>query len=262
MWRGFLDTYADTGVPLQAPMDAAVVITTGLRPSLADALRSVFAQNFSGRIHVLIGLDRPAGEPGAIARVCVERPANCVVQALHPGFCCSAQHGGVHPCGNGGVLRAVLTYLANSRYVAYLDEDSRWHPDHLRLLRAAIPPAEWAYTLRWFAHPESGRPVCVDRWQAVGPDRGVDAEGFGGYVDPNCLMLDKVACEHAIGWWSIPRFEDGTGSDRSLFAYLREYHGSAAVEQPTVYRRLDAADPDFVRRRERIGSAHDAADRC
>jgi len=256
---GFLKTYADPGVSLQSPMDAAVVVHTTLRPSLAAAMRSIFAQSFGGRIHVLVGIDRCTGESDMIERLCAQRPANCVVQVLQPGYSGSARHGGVHPAEEG-VLRAVLTWLANSRYVAYLDEEYRWLPDHLRLLRAAMPPAEWAYARRWFVHPRSGRPVCVDEWESVGPDRGVHAERFGGYVDPNCLMIDKLACEHVITWWTMPRFEDtGTGADRSVFSYLREYHRGEAVEQATVYCPLDPADPLHAARVARMGVRYDAA---
>ena len=49
--QGFLRTYAD--IDLQEPMDAAVVIPTVLRPHLKQALHSIFAQRFPGRIHIL-----------------------------------------------------------------------------------------------------------------------------------------------------------------------------------------------------------------
>ena len=46
---------------IQTPFDVAVVIPTVLRSTLARAVRSVFAQEFDGRIQVLIGVDRPLG---------------------------------------------------------------------------------------------------------------------------------------------------------------------------------------------------------
>jgi len=46
--------------------------------------------------------------------------------------------------------------------------------------------------LRWFVHPQSRRSICVDQWETVGPERGIFQERFGGFVDPSCLMLNKV----------------------------------------------------------------------
>jgi len=47
---------------LQPPFDVSVVMVTVGRPTLVQAVRSVFAQRFNGRIQVLIGIDRWAGE--------------------------------------------------------------------------------------------------------------------------------------------------------------------------------------------------------
>jgi glycosyltransferase involved in cell wall biosynthesis len=140
--QGFLRTYAD--LDLQEPMDAAVVIPTVLRPHLMRALRSVFAQEFVGHIHILVGVDNVKGDLAQIDAVCTERPSNCVVQVFWPGYSTSVRHGGLTPPGDGGALRAVLTYLANSPYVAYLDDDNWWHPGHLAQLRQAVENAEWA----------------------------------------------------------------------------------------------------------------------
>src|ERR1700761_4811134 len=116
---GFLRTYAD--IDLQQTMDAAVVIPTVSRPHLVPALPSIFAQNFPGRIHILIGIDNANGDPGLIDAACASRPSHCVVQVLWPGYSTSVRHGGVTRVRDGGALRSVLTLLANSPYVAYLD---------------------------------------------------------------------------------------------------------------------------------------------
>ena len=68
------------------------------------------------------------------------------------------RHGGLHPAYDGGVLRCVLTYLANSRYVAYLDDDNWWADNHLSSMLAAIKDHHWAYALRWFVHPDTSAP--------------------------------------------------------------------------------------------------------
>jgi hypothetical protein len=200
----FLRHHAEPGTDLQQPLDAAVVMPTLLRPTLLEAVRSIYAQSFQGRIQILIGIDKPEGDPAILDACLAERPPNCVVTLFYPGYSTSVRHGGLHPARDGGTLRSVLLYLANARRVALLDDDNWWHPDHLTHLSAALAGHDWAYALRWFVHPATRRPICIDEWESIGPDQGFFRRQSGGWVDPNCLMLDKLACEPVIRCWSAP----------------------------------------------------------
>jgi hypothetical protein len=102
--------------------------------------------------------------------------------------------------------------------VAYLDDDNWWAPDHLGSLVGAIAGHDWAYALRWYADEQTGRGVGVDRWESVGPDAGVYAKRFGGFVDPSCLLIDAVACEPALRLWCHPLPGDATAmtTDRTV----------------------------------------------
>jgi len=255
--QGFLRTYADTD--LQEPMDAAVVIPTVLRPHLAPALHSVFAQRFPGRIHIMIGIDSIGGDLELIDAACAARPSNCAVQVFWPGYSTSRRHGGLTPPGDGGALRAVLTYLANSPYVAYLDDDNWWDPEHLYQLRRAMDDAEWAFALRWFVQPETRRPVCVDIWESVGPGQGLFKENFGGFVDPSCLMINKVACPRAPQNWNFPLEQDPMSADRSVFAFLSKNHKPRGTGRPSVFYTLNANDGLHSRRLRLMGAAYDEA---
>ena len=258
------------GPDLQAPMAAAVVMPSVLRPSLAAALASVFAQDLEGPIQVLIGLDLApdtarrelAARLAELDATCVARPPHCVVQVFYPGYSTSVRHGGLHPARDGGVLRAVLTYLANAPYVAYLDDDNWWASEHLRLLRdGLVAGADWAYALRWFVHPLSRRPICVDRWESVGPGQGVFKDRMGGFVDPNCLMINKLRCAAAVPFWNVPLEGDAKAmsADRHVFAVLSKHFRPAAVDRPTVYYQLDPEDAMHPLRRQLIGPAYDEA---
>ena len=252
--QGFLRTYADGD--LQQPMDAAVVIPTVLRPQLTQALHSIFAQQFAGRIHVLIGIDKITGDCASIEQACASRPSHCAVQVLWPGFSTSARHGGLTPPGDGGALRAVLTNLANSAYVAYLDDDNWWHPQHLAQLRQALDGVDWGFTLRWFVHPESRRPVCIDTWESVGPNRGMFNERFGGFVDPSCLMINKLACPSAPQHWNFPLKADPMSADRNVFGFLSRNHKSRGTGQATAYYTLNPNDGLHPMRVRLIGPAY------
>ncbi len=255
--QGFLRTYTDTD--LQQPMEAAVVIPTVLRPHLREALHSVFAQKFQGRVHIMIGIDNIGGDLSLIDAACAGRPAHCTVQVFWPGYSTSVRHGGLTPPGDGGALRAVLTYLANSPYVAYLDDDNRWDDEHLYYLRRAIDDADWAFALRWFVHPETRRPVCVDVWESVGPGLGLFKEGFGGFVDPSCLMINKVACPLAPHHWNFPLKQDVMSADRNVFAFLSRNHRSRGTGRPSVFYTLNVKDGRHAMRLRLMGSAYDDA---
>lgn len=161
----------------------------------------------------------------------------------------------------GGALRCILSYLANSPYVAYLDDDNWWRPDHLRLLRAALDQADWAFSLRWFVHPSSRRAVCVDKWESVGPNRGVFRERFGGFVDPNCLMLNKVTCEAVLPQWNYPLLGDplGRAEDRNVFAGLRRFFRGAPTNEPSAFYKVDPEDGMHPLRLRLMGPAYDHA---
>jgi hypothetical protein len=123
----------------------------------------------------------------------------------------------------------MLSFMANSRYVAYLDDDNSWEPDHLSAVMQAIQGKVWAYSLRMLIDEPTGRELCVDRWDSVGVNAGRFAAS-GGMVDPNCLLVEKVVAARAFGRWSEG---PGVTSDRSFFAAIKEApHGR--VDRPTV----------------------------
>jgi hypothetical protein len=233
--------------------DFAVIMPSILRPTLAEALRSVFAQDFSGTVQTLIGVDQPQGDIGDIAAVeaaCRDRPPNHAVLLFDPGYSTSQRHGGLHPCWDGGVLRTLLSYLAASRRLAYLDDDNGWAPHHLSALAAALDGHDWAWSRRWFVDPRTRRTLAEDVWESVGPGGGT----FGGFVDPNCLAIDKLACEAVLRWWSIPTRNSGTAwdADRNVFRILSsEFRGRATGVVSTYYAMNE--DEHYGRRMALIG---------
>ncbi|HEY1411593.1 MAG TPA: glycosyltransferase family 2 protein, partial [Rhodopila sp.] len=229
--------------------------------SLTQGLHSIFAQKFPGRVHILIGIDNIRGDLALIDAACAARPQNCVVQVLWPGYSTSVRHGGLTPPGDGGALRSVLTYLANSPYVAYLDDDNWWEPEHLYQLRRAMDDAEWAFALRWFVHPETRRPVCVDIWESVGPGQGLFKDKFDGFVDPSCLMINKVACPLAAHHWNFPLAGDPMSADRNVFAFLKQKHKPRGTGRPTVFYTLNINDGLHPARLRLMGTAYEEAGR-
>jgi hypothetical protein len=250
--------------PIQPPFDAAVVIPTTCRPSLVQAVTSIFRQVGVKRIQVLIGIDVVRGDPAVIEEVQAARPPAHAVTVLNLGYSTSARHGGMHVAGDGGSLRTILTYAANSRFVAYLDDDNWFHETHIARLLAAIEGKDWAYTLRWFVDPETLQPLAVDRWESVGPGKGVFAPQFGGFVDPNCLMLDKLKCDAAIHCWTLSMSTDARKrtADRAVFDMLRRQTAVGFTNAATSYYVISPIDANSIHRlrwirdyRQRFGEA-------
>lgn len=234
--------------PLQKPFDAAVVIPTTCRASLARAVRSVFRQAGVQRIHTLIGIDAVRGDDAVIGEILDARPALHAVTVLNLGYSTSIRHGGFYGTIDGGALRTILTYAANSRYVCYLDDDNWIAETHVASLLRAIEGKDWAFTLRWFVDPDTEEPLCVDRWESTGPGHGAFRNKFGGFVDPNCLMIDKLRCPFVPPLWSVPLVPRTPTADRTVFQALRKSSAFGSTGAATAYYVTNARDENhFIR---------------
>ena len=221
--------------PSQPQADVAVVLPTILRPDLMRAVRSVYTQNFAGRIHVLIGVDVALGDRAILDAIRAQCPDRVSLTILDPGYSTSARHGGVHSNAFGGSLRTVLSYMANAPLIAYLDDNDWWGANHLTALKAAIAGKHWAWSGRWLVHPQTGWPICRDEWDSVGPNQGINAERYGGFVQPSGLMMDMRTCHHVMPLWAMALFADGSGEDRLIFDQLHKNHPGAGTGQYTSY---------------------------
>jgi len=231
------------------------------RESILKAVSSVYAQEHVSRIQLLIGVDVPLGVFSQLEELLGAAPDHVTPCLFYPGFSTSVRHGGLHPAHDGGTLRTMLSYLANARYIAYLDDDNWLAPNHLGNLLKAIQGLEWAFALRWFIHPESLRPVCIDDWESVGPGRGVFLQRFGGWVDPNCLMIDKLACEPVLRWWStpLPGDKNAMSADRHVFDWLQKKSAPGETNLASVFYAMQPEDVLHPYRLRHMGSRYAAA---
>jgi len=207
----------------QQKAEAAVAIVTALRPTLLRAVRSVFRQDLAGRIHLLIGIDVPDGDAGMLETLRQECPAQVTLTILDLGYSTAQLHGGFYPSAAGGALRTILGYAANSRYIAYLDDDDWWARDHLSSLCAAIPGRVWAHSRRWMVDGATAWPICRDEWDSIGVGRGKSVQLFGGFACPSTLMIEKEAAHPILPLWSLAYSADGRGNDRKFLQELMRH---------------------------------------
>ncbi|SCA56318.1 conserved hypothetical protein [Candidatus Terasakiella magnetica] len=228
------------------PFEVSIVIPTLLRQSLLPTLRSVFCQDIKGALQVLIGIDQTNDEvQDWVAQIEKDCPDHIQIIIFNPGYSTSKRHGGVHPAFDGGALRTILSFLAQSPHVAYLDDDNQWHKDHLSRLKKAIGTKNYAYSLRQFIHPDGETPVCVDRWESVGPNKGFYTHKFNGFVDPNCLMIHAASCLLALPLWTkpLPDDKEAMSADRLVWRFLARFGTGISTEKATVDYVLNPKDP-------------------
>lgn len=204
---------------LQQSFDVAVVIQTVLRPTLLQAVRSVFTQDCAGRIQILLGVENPQGDISLIAPLRDERPAHIALTVIDPGYSTSRRNGGLYRNNYGGALRTILSYLANSRFVAYLDDDNWWAPEHLSSLLSAIGDMSWAFSWRYLVDSRRDEVICKDEWESLGPGKGLYVPGFGGWVDTSSLMVDKLACHEVLPAWCLSRFISCRSTSRLVLIF-------------------------------------------
>jgi hypothetical protein len=223
--------------------DLAVVVITVGRASLLRAVRSVYTQEFPGKIQILIGVDTDlTGRlPETRATLEAECPGHISLVWLNPGYSTSQRHGGVHACFFGGSLRSALTLLADARNVMYLDDDDWLLPDHVASILPAMEGKTWAYAQSWYADGDTGELLCIDEVESVGDGRGIYAESYGGFVRPSGMVIDKLALQKYLHLWSTAGTETGDGEDRVIFSRLRvEPH--ACTGRATVCYAIDPKD--------------------
>ncbi|HTK36171.1 MAG TPA: glycosyltransferase family A protein [Caulobacteraceae bacterium] len=209
---------------------------TVIRPVIVDALESIYSQDHAGPIQIVIGVDVTRGSHDILRAAVERRPDNVSVTCLTLPYSTSVRHGGVHTSTCGGALMAILTLMANSRFVAYLDDDNTWRPNHLSVLRAAVEGKHWAHSKRMLISEETGEEIAVDEWDSVGFGRGRWAS-LGGFVDPNCLMIDKIALNRAVGFWSESLSgQPGLGADKNFFRAIGKMPHTSSPEITVDYR--------------------------
>ncbi|WP_415235426.1 glycosyltransferase family 2 protein [Sneathiella sp.] len=225
---------------IEAVFDVAVVMPTIIRPSLLEAVASIYQQSFDGTVQILIGIDSLTGDPAILDMLEKDIPERMTLTVFNPGYSTATRHGGVHTAQDGGALRTILSFLANSQYVAYLDDDNLWHQNHLKFLMHAIQDKQWAYSYRWLLDEETGGKITLDKWHSVGPNKGVMQGTQGGFCDPNTLLIDKLACADLLHLWSmeIEGAQNLAGADRRFFDGLSATKSYGASHRATVYYKM------------------------
>ena len=209
-----------------APVSVAVITPTTGGPHLEACIRSVQAQELPNVTHWIV-VDGPSHE--AAVRAVIKKfehrfPIVVLVLPRNVGA------GG----WNGHRTYGALPWLIDADYVAYLDDDNEFDPDHLRLLvrSVVLARAPWGFSLRRIAGEDGSQDDLPDNCESLG-GLGVTPEG-DRLVDTSCYLLERDLAIRASPVWNA-RFRDPTRPepDRHLCRALLDLP-YACVRQHTV----------------------------
>jgi glycosyltransferase involved in cell wall biosynthesis len=199
----------------------SVVISTYDRPGMLDkALRSVSEQTFTD--YEVIVVDDCSPDVGSMRAVLEEWDATFSSKNI-PFFAFRLGENSGYQCmpKNRGIEQA------RGDYIAYLDDDNTWRPDHLQACVDAIEAdfsTDMVYSRLCYHIDQSGATAHIDddgntRIDPIGKDLP-EGDGEGHPWDPNLLShrnyIDTSTILHSKGaYWRLVR-DSGYGWDESL----------------------------------------------
>ena len=139
-------------------------------------------------------------------------------------------------CGHR--VYASIPYLLDSEFVAYLDEDNWYDPDHLECLHQKLSQhkTDWAFSLRKIFN-KSGEFVTNDNCESLGTFSYTLYGGGDFLVDTSCYLFKiDVARVVAPHWMHRARQQNEIEADRAVTLFLLNHPSFRGVgsEKPTL----------------------------
>ena len=124
----------------------------------------------------------------------------------------------------GHRIYAGLSFLLDYDYIAFLDEDNTYDPNHLQLLHETVVSGnlDWSFSLRKILDVD-GNFVCLDNCESLGNLCHTVMSWNDFLIDTSSFFLSrKVAQEMAPHWMHRAR-TGGIEADRSVTRFLLEH---------------------------------------
>ena len=188
----------------------AIVITPSIgSPELKEAVASVENQNFEDVIHFIV-VD---GEKYAanVSKILQQFDSTKHKQIVLPS---NTAYGIGGARFNGHRIYAAFSYLVNSQYVFFLDEDNWYDANHVGSLIGMIEEEclDWAYSLRKI-YTHDGKYVANDDCENLG--RWPPFSGRHNLVDTSCYAFKREVLAAVGHKWFHP-----LGADRAFFRFI------------------------------------------
>lgn len=215
---------------LDAPV--SVILPTTGHPFVRTALQSVLAQEHPA-VDVMLVADGPEAR-GRLDEVVGDLLSDPRVALFSLPYNVGA---GLF---NGHRAYASMPALARGRFVAFLDQDNAWAPDHLSRLVALVATErlQWATSLRTLVDAD-GRVVMPDDAENVQPWPAPDGKHMN---DTSAYLLrTDIAVRSAHVWYA--RYRDLESPDILLCRHLRAaFPRTGTTGAYTLFYRLGRSD--------------------
>jgi hypothetical protein len=192
--------------------------------NLAKCLKSVQAQTYPDVEHFVVtdGVEHQSKVAGVIAGLAASAKKIHTMTLPYPT-------GKNRWCGHR--IYAAASFLVNSQYLCYLDEDNWFEPAHIESLVLGIhaDAAQWAYSLRKLVDI-NGNFVALDECESLGHLHAVFDAPKENLIDTSCYLLPReIAVEIAPIWYGpTARGAEGIEPDREVCMHLLKH-------RPRVY---------------------------
>jgi len=238
-----LPSILDTPAAVTIPRVVVVTPTTGTQ-YLAKCIESVQRQTLLGTTHLIV-VDGPEH---------AEKVYTIVESFLHT----MPLHVMVlpFPAGADGWLGhriyASMAMLLDYDYIAYLDEDNFYEPDHLELLHHLLvqEKLDWTFSLRKILDTQ-GTFLTLDNCESLGNMSHTVLAWDDFLVDTSCYFLTKHVAQAMAPHWMYRARTGGLEADRSVCRFLLDHESFRGKGVPkhtlhyTVAQRADSVKGDF-----------------
>jgi glycosyltransferase involved in cell wall biosynthesis len=198
----------------EMPKTLVVTPTIGTK-HLRRCIEGVQAQTMPGVEHLIVvdGVQHAQRVQQIVEPFLLKKPIHTLVLPFNTGA------GG----WNGHRIYASIPFLVDYEYLAFLDEDNWYDPEHVELLHRALASnrdAKWAFSLRKIVDKD-GNFVANDNCESLGPLCHTVLAWEDFLVDTSCYLLPlSVARTVAPHWMHRAKQPGEVEADRAVVAAL------------------------------------------
>jgi len=151
---------------------------------------------------------------------------------------------------NGHRIYSAMSFITNSNYVMFLDEDNTYSENHVESMINKIKNnnLDWTFSLRNIID-KKGNFICQDKCESLGNLHHVWNNPNDYLVDLNCYCIKKeLFIKHNLDMYKKARPQNDIEVDRALFKSLKNYNFETTGLFTVNYRvgnRSDSVQAEF-----------------